>query len=191
MFEIKYRGPLNKEQTRGLVRYLNKYGKLRSEGWEKTVFLDTSIFPQIGDFTTGFSRISIKSDQRSLVLRIKEGNPSDAKRKERKITLREKELPNLIFLLDSLGVHRGFYRPVFRKIYQIDLLKISIKTKCAIGTHFEIELPHESFLNSPVLQTLLKRYKLKFWTKAAYQERIKQGMKKFPAVDLERLTLLN
>lgn len=191
MQEIKYRGPLKDEQARSLIRYLNKYGKLLSSGWEKSLYLDTSIFPQIGDFITGFGRISIKSDKSGVVLRIKEGNPSAVKRKERQITLRKSELPHLLFLLDLLGVHRAFYRPAFRKVYLLGKLKISIKARCAIGIHIELELPNEAYFNSKVVKTLVTRFHLHLWSKEIYQEKIKQGMKKFPAVAIKDLTLLN
>lgn len=191
MYEIKYRGPLDDKQARSLIRYLNKEGKLRSSGWEKALYLDTSIFPQIGDFLTGFSRISIKSNSQGVVLRIKEGNPSDIKRTERQITINRSELPHLLFLFDLLGVHRGFYRPAFRKVYRLEKLKISIKAKCAIGTHVELELPNESYYNSLIVQSLLKRFHLTMWPKEVYQKKIEQGIREFPAVEIKGLTLLD
>lgn len=185
MHEIKYRAPLNEAQARSLIRYLNKEGKLLSSGWEKSLYLDTSIFPQIGDFLTGFSRISIKHNDKGVFLRIKEGNPSDAKRKERQIAIQKKELPHLLFLLHLLGVDRGFYRPAFRKLYQLGKLKVSIKGKCAIGTHVEIEVPSETHFKSNVVQSLIRRFHLSLWSKETYQKKIEQGMKEFPAVNIK------
>lgn len=191
MLEIKYRGQLTDEQARSFLRYLHKRAVLISSGWEKALYLDTSIFPQIGDFATGFSRISIKQDQKGVTLRIKEGNPSDTKRIERQIKLRTKDLSHVLFLFHLLGVRQGYYRPCFRKVYQLECIKVSVKTKCAIGTHFEFELSNEAALQSEIVQALIKRFHLKFWNKEAYQQKINQGIRKFPPINIQDATFVN
>lgn len=190
MLEIKYRGALTDEQARSLVRYLQKNAIPLFSGWEKALYLDTSIFPNIGDFNTGFSRISLKNTKTGIALRIKEGNPSDLKRIERQLTLRKKDLPHFLFLLNLLGVRQGFDRSCFRKVFQLGRIKVSVKTKCAIGTHFELEVPSEAAFQSEPVQALIKRFHLTFWSKESYQKKIAEGMKKFPAIDIQRATLL-
>lgn len=182
---------MTEEQARSLVRYLHKNAKPLQSGWEKALYLDTSIFPQLGDFATGFGRISMKDNQKDTMLRIKEGNPSDAKRTERQIKIRKQDTAHLLFLLHLLGVRQGFERSSFRKVYKLGRVKVSVKTKCAIGTHFELELPNESALQSKTVQALVQRFHLKFWSKEAYQQKIEEGMQTFPAIDIQRTTLLS
>lgn len=136
MTEIKYRGPLNSRQLKELSEYLTHKGKLIESNNEKVVFFDTSIFPQIGDFVTGFSRVSLKSDKRGAVLRIKDGNPSDPERNEIGVDIKEKDCASLVYILNCLGLKYGFYRPVKRERFVLGNITVSIKTKCVMGDHF-------------------------------------------------------
>lgn len=187
--EIKYRGPLTERQAKDLQQHLSRRGALLSAGWETTLFFDTSIFPQVGDFATGFSRISLKLDKKGTTLRLKEGHPASAVRQERRISLQKKEVPHLLFLLDALGLHQGFYRPAYRRQFALEGVTISLKTECAIGDHFEIELSRESDLQLPLLKDLFSRFGLWCWTAHEYQQRIDEGMQEFPAVPLKGLKL--
>lgn len=184
MTEIKYRGPLSKIQVERLTRYLTQKGELIESTYEQVVFFDTSIFPQIGDFVTGFSRLSLKTNKNGAVLRIKEGNPSEAKRNEIGVDIKKKQCANVIFILNCLGLKDGFYRPVFLRKFLLDGIAVSIKTECVMGDHFEIELMNESSMRSPRLINLLKKFSLVVWSKKQYQERINQKMKRSPAVNV-------
>lgn len=184
MTEIKYRGPLSEKQVKGLTDYLTQKGTLIESGYEQVVFFDTSIFPQIGDFVSGFSRLSIKADKNGAFLRIKEGNPSDHKRNEIAVVIKKRDCANLVYILNSLGLKNGYYRPVFRKKFVLHNFVVSIKTKCVMGNHFEIELPNVDILNAPRVKNLLNKFSLYFWSKKQYQQRIDQKMKKFPLVNV-------
>jgi adenylate cyclase class IV len=184
MTEIKYRGPLTNNQREALVKSLKQKGKLLESTHEKVIFFDTSIFPQIGDFITGFSRVSIKADRHGAVLRIKEGNPSESERNEIAVAVKKKDLGNLVYLLNCLGLKNGYYRPVFREKFFLENIAISIKTNCVMGDHFEIELTNGTAITDPMVIHLLKKCSLAFWTKRQYQQRIKYMMKKFPAVNV-------
>lgn len=184
MTEIKYRGRLTKEQLEQVLKFLTKKGKLMRANFEKVVYFDTSIFPQIGDFITGFSRISVKSTAVRTVLRIKHGNPSDSQRSEIAVAIRKQDCANLIFILNQLGLKYGYYRPAYRQDFSIQKFIISIKTKCVMGSHFEIELKKGASLKDPVILFLLSTYNLKFWSREQYQERIHEKMKKVPAINV-------
>jgi len=182
MLEIKYRGPLTPQQTKKLIRYFSKKAKRLFSGQEKVLFLDTTIFPSIGDFHTGFSRVSLKRSGNAITVRIKEGNPSAVKREELSFTIAKKEWKPFLYFLNALGLRSGYYRPSFRHIYQLGQIRFSLKTRSAIGDHFEMELPSEEHLASPAVQGLLSEFGLQVWSKEAYQKRIAQGMKAFPAI---------
>jgi len=184
MTEIKYRGPLTEKQVKDLTDYLTQKGTLIESGYEQVVFFDTSIFPQIGDFVSGFSRLSIKTDKNGAFLRIKKGNPSDPKRNNIKVPIKKKDCTNLVYILNCLGLKYGYYRPVYRRKFQLQNVVISIKTKCVMGDHFEIELPNVDKLNAPRVKNLLNKFALSFWSKNKYQQRINQKMKKFPLVNV-------
>ena len=184
MTEIKYRGPLTKIQSKKLTDYLLKKAVLAESDYEKVVFFDTSIFPQIGDFTTGFSRLSLKEHTGGAVLRIKDGNPSESLRNEIAVSISNRHCGNVTYILNSLGLKTGFYRPVHRKKFLLENISVSIKTKCIMGDHFEIELNKKTAINDPLLSFLVKKFSLIFWTKLKYQQRINFFMKKFPAVNV-------
>jgi hypothetical protein len=184
MTEIKYRGPLTKKQVEDLSRYIIQKGTLIESTYEKVVFFDTSIFPQIGDFVTGFSRVSVKEDKHGAVLRIKDGNPSDPKRNEISVAIKKRHCANLVYILNCLGLKYGYYRPAYREKFLLGNIAILIKTKCVMGDHFEIELPEETSVNDPMVINLLKKFSLVFWSKRKYQERINYKMKKFPALNV-------
>jgi hypothetical protein len=191
MTEEKYRGHLTKAQLPKLLTYLKKKAKLISSNFEQVVYFDTSIFPQIGDFVTGFSRVSLKSSPAKTVFRIKHGNPSDAKRDEIVITIKKKECPNLLYILNQLGLKYGYYRPAFRQDFLFENCIISIKTKCVMGDHFEIELKIGASLQDPAISFLIKTCNLKFWSKEKYRERIHAKMQKFPAINVYESNLWN
>lgn len=184
MIEIKYRGPLNKNQLEILSKYLSKKGKLIESTYEKVVFYDTSIFPQIGDFITGFSRVSLKANRHGAVLRIKDGNPSAPLRNEIVVFIKKKQCANLVYILHCLGLKYGYYRPVYREKYLLENIVVSIKTKCIMGDHFEIELKEGTSINDLKIINLLKKFSLFIWSKNKYQQRINYKMKRFPAVNV-------
>lgn len=184
MTEIKYRGPLKNKQLKDLRKYLTQKGKLIESTYEKVVFFDTSIFPQIGDFVTGFSRVSIKSDKLGTVLRIKDGNPSDPKRNEIAVDIKKKDCVNMVYILNCLGLKNGFYRPAYREKFLLDNITVSIKTKCVMGDHFEIELSNGASIKDSGIINLLNKFCLKFWPKKKYQQRINNKMKGFPALNV-------
>jgi adenylate cyclase class IV len=188
--EIKRRGPLSKKQLGELKRFLEQKAKKLNSAFEQSIFFDTSIYPSIGDFETGFSRVSLKITGKTAVLRIKEGNPADAKREERTISIKRKDCSNLIHLLNSLGLKNGFYRPVQREDFQFRGLIISIKTNCVMGNHFEIESAKEIAITDPTIKDLLKKFKLFFWTKEEYLNRIHEKMKKSPVVNISDLNII-
>jgi len=184
MTEIKHRGYLTKKQLGQITKYLKENGKLLKDGYEQTVYFDTSIFPQIGDFATGFSRVSLKSSQNEAVFRIKDGDPSDPKRNEIAVIIKKKNCQNLIYILSHLGLKYGYYRPTYRQIFKIKKVIISIKTKCVMGNHFELELKKGVSITDPTIMFLLKKFNLQFWSKIKYQERIHEKMRKFPAINV-------
>ena len=184
MTEIKYRGPLTKIQKKHLSEYLKNKGQLVESVLEKVVFFDTSIFPAIGDFATGFSRLSLRIIRSKATLRIKKGNPSDHKRNEVALSIKKNQVPKLVYILNSLGLKNGFYRPAFRRSFFIDNFIVSIKTKCVMGDHFEIELLKGSAIKNHPITLLMKKFSLYFWSRDEYQKRIYQKMKKFPAVNV-------
>jgi hypothetical protein len=184
MTEIKYRGPLTKIQLKKLTEYLLKKGELIESDYEKVVFFDTSIFPQIGDFTMGFSRLSLKENSQKAVLRIKEGNPSEPERNEIAVSINKKHCANVTYILNRLGLKKGFYRPAHTQKFLFKNITVSIKTKCIMGDHFEIELPNKISIDDSQIFYLLKRFPLFFWSKIKYQQRINKLMKKFPAVNV-------
>ena len=184
MTEIKYRGYLTQRQLEQITSHLNKNGKLIGSGYEQVVYFDTSIFPKIGDFATGFSRVSLKVDKNKAIFRIKDGDPSDARRNEITVAVRKKDCQNLVFILNHLGLKNGYYRPVYRQDFIFKKMIISIKTKCVMGNHFEIELPDGVSIKDPRIVTLLKKFSLVLWSKNQYQRRIHDKMKKFPAVNV-------
>lgn len=184
MTEEKYRGHLIKKQLEQLQKYLNKKGKLIRSNTELVVYFDTSIFPQIGDFVTGFSRVSLKSTPHRAVLRIKDGNPSDSTRKEIVVAIKKKDCQSLLYILNQLGLKYGYYRPAYRQDFLLQKIIISIKTKCVMGDHFEIELKNGASLKDPIIQFILSTYNLQFWSREKYQERISDNMKRYPAVNV-------
>lgn len=184
MIEEKYRGHLTKKQLEQLLKFLKKKGKLIKADVEKVVYFDTSIFSQIGDFVTGFSRVSLKSTSHRVVFRIKDGNPSDAKRKEIAIGIKKKDAANLLYILNQLGLKYGYYRPAYRQDFLIQNIIISIKTKCVMGDHFEIELKKGASLKDPILKSILGTNNLHFWSRKQYQERISANMKRSPAINV-------
>ena len=183
MTEAQYRGPLTDAQTKALIKHLKTRGELLYADPEKAVFFDTSVFPLIGDFVTGFSRLSIKADGTGTHLRLKEGNPSDVKRKAYTIKIEKKDCASLIYILNRLGLQYGYYRPAFRYDFRVDGVLISIKTQCVMGNHFEFSVP-DDFRRHPSLLQLKKKFKLSFWSKRAYRTRITAFMKKFPPVNV-------
>lgn len=191
MTEEKYRGHLTKKQLGLLLNYLKKNGKLIRSDIEQVVYFDTSIFPQIGDFVSGFSRVSLKSTPVRSVLRIKDGNPSDSIRKEIAVTIKRKDCPNLLYILNQLGLKCGYYRPAYRQDFLIQKIIISIKTKCAMGDHFEIEVKKGASIKDPTIQFLLNTYNLRFWSREQYQERIAANMKKSPPINVYESDLWN
>ncbi len=184
MQEEKYRGPLSETQLKELLRFLKKKGELVDSHSEETVYFDTTIFPKIGDFKTGFSRVSLKSTPQTCVLRIKKGNPSDAKRTEVGVVIRKKDRLNLLEILHHLGLKSGFYRPLKRQNFVFFNFKISIKTSCVMGNHFEIEPILGATLHDPNIKILAQKCRLKFWSKVQYQKQIEANMRKNPAIDL-------
>lgn len=184
MTEIKYRGPIAENQLKELTQYLIKKGELIEAAYEKVVFFDTSIFPQIGDFITGFSRVSLKEYKQRAVLRIKDGNPSDPERNEIAVEIKKKHSANLVYILNCLGLKFGYYRPVYRQKFLFGNVIISIKTKCVMGSHFEIELSKGTSINDPSITKLLTKFSLVFWSKKKYQLRINAKMEEFPALNV-------
>lgn len=191
MTEIKHRGYLTKKQSMQITKYLKKEGKLIKAQYEQAVYFDTSIFPQIGDFATGFSRVSLKSYQKGAVFRIKDGDPSDPKRNEISVAITKKHCQNLIYILSHLGLKYGYYRPAYRQVFRLNNIIISIKTECVMGDHFEIELKNGITIGDPTITLLLKKFNLKFWTKEKYQDRIHEKMKGFPAIDVYESNIWN
>lgn len=187
--EIKYRGPLNKNQLKKLVGYLNYHGKEIISDYEKTVYFDTSMYPEIGDFATGMSRISLKSDRKGVVLRIKKGDPAEPKREEINVSLNNKDCLNLLYIFNCLGLKYGYYRPAFRRVFRLNNAVFSIKTRCAMGNHFEIELKNEIQIEEMAITSLLKKLRLSLWSKDQYQRRINNNIKKFPAINIYESTL--
>ena len=184
MTEIKHRGYLTKKQLAQTIKYLKKNGKLIKAEYEETVYFDTSIFPQIGDFATGFSRVSLKSDQKGAVFRIKDGDPSDPKRNEISVAIKKKYCQNLIYILCHLGLKYGYYRPAYRQVFTLNIVIISIKTESVMGDHFEIELKRGVSITDTTITLLLKKFNLHFWSKVKYQDRIHTKMKKSPAINV-------
>lgn len=184
MTEIKHRGYLTQQQLVRIINYLKKHATLIKAGYEQAIYFDTSIFPQIGDFKTGFSRISLKSDDNGAVFRIKEGDPSDPKRNEISVAIKKKDCQNLICILSHLGLKYGYYRPAYRQIFRLHNQLISIKTKCVMGDHFEIELKKGTTLSDEAITLLQKKCHLQFWSKVQYQDRIHARMKRSPAIDV-------
>ncbi|MEO6730310.1 MAG: hypothetical protein ABIN01_03780 [Ferruginibacter sp.] len=182
MIEVKYRGPLSENQLLQLRRYLKKRGKLVNANNEKVVYFETSIFPQIGDFMTGFSRLSLKSTPSGSVFRIKQGNPSDSERKEKAVRIRKKDCPNLLYILDQLGLKYGYFRPAYREDFLLSKFTVSIKTKCVMGNHFEVDLKQGISVDDPIVQGVLKACKLNFWTMEKYQKKINANIKRVPAI---------
>lgn len=191
MTEIKLRGNLTQKQLVQITKYLKEKGKLIKSGNEQVVFFDTSIFPQIGDFATGFSRVSLKLDQNGALFRIKEGNPSNPKRNEIVVAIKKKHCPNLTYILNHLGLKYGYYRPAYRQDFKLKKIIISIKTKCVMGNHFEIELMEGVSLTDPTITWLLKEFNLHIWSKVKYQSRIHAKMKKFPAINVYESNIWN
>ena len=184
MTEIKYRGPLTNKQLERLRKYLKQNGKLIKSAFEEVIFFDTSIFPQIGDFVTGFSRVSLKSDSRGLILRIKEGNPSNPIRDEIAIDVKKKQCVNLIYFLNHLGLKYGYYRPAHREEYALGKIVVSIKTKCVMDNHFELELKKGVSMNNTEIASVLNKLNLHLWSKEKYQQRINSKMLKFPTINV-------
>ncbi|MCW3111490.1 MAG: hypothetical protein JWQ09_5996 [Segetibacter sp.] len=191
MTEEKYRGQLTRRQLPKVLKYLAKKAKLINSNFEQVLYFDTSIFPQIGDFVTGFSRISLKSTPDKTVFRIKHGNPSDPKRDEIAITIKKKDCPNLLYILNQLGLKYGYYRPAYRQDFLLENSIISIKTKCVMGDHFEIELKKGASLQDSAMNFLIRTYNLKFWSREKYQERIHTKMQKSPAINVYESSIWN
>lgn len=189
--EVKYRGPLKPIQFQRLQTYLKQNGSILRKEFEEVYFMETSIFPQIGDFETGFSRLSIKLEKDGMTLRMKAGNPSNHKRKVKLVFIRKAECQNMIFILNSLGLTHGYYRPAFREEYQLDGFQVSVKSQCIMGNHFEIELPTTLSINNSQVQKFLIQNKLTIWEKDAYQNRINENIDKVPAVKLSALSMFD
>jgi len=184
MEEIEYRGPLTENQVDQLVTYLAEEGTLIKEEFERVVFFETANFPAIGDFQTGTSRLSLKSDNKGTYFRIKEGNPSDLSRKEFDIKIEENDISNLIYILNRLGLTDGFYRPTFRRDYKIGNLIISVKTKCVMGNHFEFELNDPDISSEDLIKKLILKFGLSIWSKNQYKERIANLMINNSAINI-------
>jgi adenylate cyclase class IV len=184
MIEIKYRGPLTRNKVETLTKYLQKHGTLISSVIEEVVYFDTSIFPEVGDFITGFSRVSIKASKNEVVLRMKEGNPSDNRRPVVKVSVKHSESRNLLLILNRLGLRQGYYRPVFRRLYRLGTFKLAIKTKCIMGDHFELELPTYISVRHSAVQGFITKFDLQFWSTEQYQNRITKNMKASPAINV-------
>lgn len=190
MTEIKYRGPLTDKQMVRLIEYLEFHGKLITSEFERVIFFDTSIFPLIGDFTSGFSRLSIKFDSKGMWLRMKVGNPSDVQRINKVIRIKKAHTENLLFVFNRLGLKYGYYRPAFRSEYYCLDFTIIVKKHCVMGNHFEIEPKKGKRIHQSLIKKFLKDLGLSLWRTQTYQRRITTLMEKFPPIDILESQLL-
>lgn len=184
MLENKYRGPLNQEKLETLLHYLRHHGKLVREENERAVYFDGSIFPQIGDFNTGFSRISMKFKKSHSEMRLKIGNPSEPRREKIIVKVSKKQTKNLLLILNKLGLKNGYYRPALRSDFELYGTVVSIKTHCVMGDHFEINGKNKAINANQCIGAMISELGLSFWTREHYQKRINRLMKKAPPVNI-------
>lgn len=188
--EIKYRGPLAKADIKKLDMHFKQYGSFIKAAQENVFYFESTAFPSIGDFKWGVARVSIKCGKKNIHLRLKDGNAAAHKRQTFTVRVAKSQAVNLVYILDRLGMHEAFYRPVFRREYHYNNLIIIIKQRCVMGDHFEIKLKDDSPQALKELEWFLNKFRLRCWTQTQYKNRITKLMKTSPAIPILNASII-
>lgn len=166
--EVEIRGPLTERQYQKLRSFLRKRGKLLAARDQQVIF-----------FHYHKHNLSLKKDHEKEKIVIKLGKDwQKESRQETEVHLEKGQFANALTLLKHLGFTKGYCAPAWREDYLYRRTQISLKTKCVIGPHYEMEKTVTSSAAASALKkrlmALAKELELKVWSEKEYRRHTHQ-----------------
>lgn len=130
--EVEIRGSLSEEEYQMLYNFLEKNAKKVGESDELVIFYNEN------------KTLGLKGD----VLRIKKSNAHERlilkkeiadSNEEIEVELKEGQYVDMIRILHAFGFENASIAPSFRKDFRMGHITITLKNKCIIGPHYEID----------------------------------------------------
>ncbi len=161
--EVEIRGPLPKGEYKRIFSLLTKRGKLTKTSWQKVIF-----------FHVRKDNLSLKKDHDQEKIVLKYGDWQKGNRKEVEVHLQKGQFEKALTVFKWLGLNKGRVAPALRQDFSYRGIQISLKTRCVIGPHYEMETNVSSLRQISITQKKLVRLAqslgLKVWTELEYRQ---------------------
>jgi predicted adenylyl cyclase CyaB len=166
MIEVEMRGALEDDSFSKLKAFLEKNAKKQGEDNELVMFIGKNDTLNLkGDSL----RIKKKGDRAKLVFK----GGTIGEEEEIEVRINPEDILGLLGLLNKFGFEHISFAPSFRADYVFDEIRVSLKNRCIIGPHFEMEILVDSEKDvesaKEKIKKLLARFKLKDWSVEDYK----------------------
>lgn len=162
--EVEIRGPLSYHQLKSLTRKLRKESRFLGKKKQEVIFFQEN---KILHFPKDHLRIRKDKRGEKVCLKLKSGQ-------EIEFFLKEREYKKAITFFKFFGFNHYSISPSWREDYSYQGATISLKWRCIIGPHFEIEKivnnKNETAKTHKKLLILAGHLDLKIWSEKEYLE---------------------
>jgi len=167
MIEVEIRGPLNEEEFTNAINFFETNAKKTKEYEEIALFFNENKLLNLPGDT-----VRVKVKEKSSKLTFKTGKLG--RENEIEIEIKKEQVGELLKILGNLGFKTVSMAPSLRRDYLFDSVTISLKEKCIIGKHFEMEIlvdkKEDVEKAQQKLMKLSKKLNFNSWSESEYNE---------------------